>query len=226
MGAFAVAWLTGIGIISYRSFRVQGGPPWPGQLLWSSGLYVILAVIADAGPEARRLSLTLAWGFNLAAFLNLPWPGSGNSTIAVPGAGKPGWWAQVTSQCPGPHDIIPTAGGCQPCGSLAAATGFGTPVVAVPPLKVNQASGGITAGTGTGGAGAGGGTGSQAGQPGLSLPGSTLAPVGINPNALPTVGPKVNPAPQGPLPAQIGPGTSGGTAVRGKPPLPGTGTPV
>ena len=96
MGPFIGAWLVGEGIIIYRSIRGQrhlgpGGriinnpyPPGPGQLLLSSGVFVMLALLADA-PSARRLAITLAWGFDIAALMNLwgtggPKPGSVSGT--------------------------------------------------------------------------------------------------------------------------------------------------
>ena len=64
------AWAVGEGIIIYRSVRKNHAPPMPGALLASSALFVMLALLAEA-PSARGLAVTLAWGFDLAAFLNL-----------------------------------------------------------------------------------------------------------------------------------------------------------
>lgn len=90
MGGFVLAWLVGQGIIAYRSYRVQGGPPWPGQMLWASGAYAILALVSEGGPAAHRLAATVAWGLNAAAFLNLfPTPPSP--------AGKT-WWDKIPAQ--------------------------------------------------------------------------------------------------------------------------------
>jgi hypothetical protein len=100
VGAFIFAWLTGEGIISYRTIRDQSGPPWPGQMMMSTGLYVILAMIAQAGPNARRLALTLAWGLNIAAFMDLFSPQTGKILLGnsrLPSQAKKGWWAQVAS---------------------------------------------------------------------------------------------------------------------------------
>jgi len=66
-----LAWAVGEGIIIYRSVKVNHAPPMPGALLASSGLFVLLAVLAEAGPEAATLAAVLAWGFDAAAFLNL-----------------------------------------------------------------------------------------------------------------------------------------------------------
>jgi hypothetical protein len=70
MGPLALAWLVGEGIITYRSIKNNKCPPGPGQLLFSSGLFVLLALVAEA-PSARTLAITLAWGFDVAAFMNL-----------------------------------------------------------------------------------------------------------------------------------------------------------
>ncbi len=70
MGPFVLAWLVGEGIIIYRSVKVHKAPPGPGQLLFSSGLFVMLALLAES-PAARPLATTLAWGFDVAAWMNL-----------------------------------------------------------------------------------------------------------------------------------------------------------
>jgi len=70
MGVFVMAWLVGEGIIIYRSIKVQKAPPGPGQLLLSSGVFVLLALLAEA-EQARPLATTLAWGFDIAAFMNI-----------------------------------------------------------------------------------------------------------------------------------------------------------
>lgn len=115
MGPFIAAWLVGEGIIVYRSIRGQrhlgpGGriinnpyPPGPGQLLLSSGVFVMLALLAEA-QSARKLAVTLAWGFDLAALMNLwgtggpkpktaetaVWPPSpAPSTVVIPTSGTP-----------------------------------------------------------------------------------------------------------------------------------------
>ena len=71
MGGLVMAWLVGEGIIVYRSVRIQKVPPGPGQLLLSSGVFVILALIAEAGPQAARVATLAAWAFDLAAFMNV-----------------------------------------------------------------------------------------------------------------------------------------------------------
>jgi hypothetical protein len=70
MGGLVMAWLVGEGIIIYRSVRLQRVPPGPGQLLLSSGVFVILALIAEA-QQARQVATLAAWAFDLAAFMNI-----------------------------------------------------------------------------------------------------------------------------------------------------------
>ncbi len=70
MGPFILAWLVGEGIIVYRNVKVNKCPPGPGQLLVTSGMYVMLALLAEVN-QARYLATALAWGFNTAAFMKL-----------------------------------------------------------------------------------------------------------------------------------------------------------
>ena len=79
-----MAWLVGEGIIIYRSVKLRKIPPGPGELLLSSGVFVLLALLAES-EKARPIAVTLAWGFDIAAFMNL-----GN--IATPkNAASTGW---------------------------------------------------------------------------------------------------------------------------------------
>lgn len=85
MGAFVAAWLLGQGIIVYRSIRQTHLPPMPGALLASSGLFAGLALLAES-QNARPLAVTLAWGFDAAALLNLfPTVTSGTGKPATTG---------------------------------------------------------------------------------------------------------------------------------------------
>lgn len=97
MGAFIAAWLTGEGIICYRSVREQKAPPGPGQLLLSSGVFVMLALLAEA-KSAKPLATTLAWGFVAAAWLNIGNVGGKNTKST-------GKWPPAKI---GPYAIIPT----------------------------------------------------------------------------------------------------------------------
>lgn len=101
MGPFIAVWLVGEGIIVYRSVKQQKAPPGPGQLLLSSGLFVMLALLAEA-PTARKLAISLGVGFDIAALMNLwgtggpkagsqagNWPpASTPDTVVIPTAGS------------------------------------------------------------------------------------------------------------------------------------------
>lgn len=102
MGALVMAWLVGEGIIVFRSVRDQGGPPWPGTLMVSSGLFVLLALLSEA-PNGRQLAVPLAWGFDIAAFMGL--------SQTAPGKGQKGWWQNATSRQIPNTQILP--GGAQ-----------------------------------------------------------------------------------------------------------------
>lgn len=99
MGGLVAAWLVGEGIIIYRSWKVNKVPPGPGQLALSSGVFVLLALLAEA-PSARTLATTLAWGFDIAAFMNV----AGTKIKAVPNKDWPP--QQASTQV-----IIPTGHG-------------------------------------------------------------------------------------------------------------------
>jgi hypothetical protein len=83
-----LAWLVGEGIIVWRSVARDHRPPMPGTLLVSSGLFALLAVLAEYEP-ARGAATTLAFAFDLAAYLNAPGFGQGPAA-AVPATTTPG----------------------------------------------------------------------------------------------------------------------------------------
>lgn len=70
MAPFVLAWLVAEGIITYRGYKQFHGPPGPGQLLYSSLLFVALGILAES-PKARPIAATFAWGMVAAAFLNI-----------------------------------------------------------------------------------------------------------------------------------------------------------
>jgi hypothetical protein len=70
MGPFMLAWLVGEVIIVYRSVKVVKGPPGPGQLILSSGIFALLALAAES-EQARSAATLTAWGYDLAAFMNI-----------------------------------------------------------------------------------------------------------------------------------------------------------
>jgi hypothetical protein len=78
MGPFLIAWLVGMALsIAHQEYLVKrvdpsmlstkSGlspfPPKPGRLLIASGIYVGLAVLAEA-PSMRLTATLLAWGYN------------------------------------------------------------------------------------------------------------------------------------------------------------------
>lgn len=77
-----MAWLIGEGIIVFRSVRANHAPPMPGALIASSGIFALLALLAES-DSARPLAVALAYGFDLAAFMNLA------PSITGGGAGTP-----------------------------------------------------------------------------------------------------------------------------------------
>jgi hypothetical protein len=68
MSAFILAWIIGEGIVIWRAIKQYSAPPLPSDLLATSGLFVILAIIAEFQPQ---LAMMIAWAFDLAAFLYL-----------------------------------------------------------------------------------------------------------------------------------------------------------
>lgn len=65
--ALIIEWLAAEGIVTYRSYKADGHLPLPGRLLATSGVFVLLALLAEAGPGARQLAVTLGGGFVIAA---------------------------------------------------------------------------------------------------------------------------------------------------------------
>jgi hypothetical protein len=81
MRGIIIAWGVAEGIVIYRSAK-QRIPPRPGQLLATSGAFVLLALLAEAAPE---LATTIGVGIDIAALFQV-WPGSGQVTPAAAGA--------------------------------------------------------------------------------------------------------------------------------------------
>lgn len=86
MNGIMLAWMVGEGIIIYRTVNREHRPPMPGELLASSGLFVVLALLGQSQP---KLATTLAVGFDAAAFLNLFPQISGGSGTPATGANAP-----------------------------------------------------------------------------------------------------------------------------------------
>jgi hypothetical protein len=70
MPGLVLAWLAGESLIIYRSYKQDHRPPMPGQLLASSALFGVLG-FAGSMPSLTLLAAALAWGFDIAAFMNL-----------------------------------------------------------------------------------------------------------------------------------------------------------
>jgi len=69
MMPFFFAWAIGEGIIVYRWIKA-GAPPTPGALLVPSGLYLGLAIIAEA-DEVRPVATAFAFAVDLAVLLQI-----------------------------------------------------------------------------------------------------------------------------------------------------------
>jgi hypothetical protein len=89
MAGITLAWLIGEGIIIWRSVGRNHRPPVPGELLASSALFALLALLAEYQP-ARTTATLIAFGVDLAAWLQAP--------IITPG--KPAPAASGTTQAP------------------------------------------------------------------------------------------------------------------------------
>jgi hypothetical protein len=119
MGPFIAAWLVGEGIIVYRSVKVNKAPPSPGGLALSSGLFIMLALLAEA-RSARTLAITLAWGFDIAALMNL-WGTGGPKATAT---GDKHWPPPLASDT----QIFPSTA-AKPGAQAPSSTGNATPNV-------------------------------------------------------------------------------------------------
>lgn len=102
MNQIILAWLVGEGIITANNFRYNKTvaantpsgtsgtkvtytgsiPPIPGSYLVSSGVFVLLAILAES-DKARPFATLLAWGFDIAAFMNY-FSGKNRTTYGYP----------------------------------------------------------------------------------------------------------------------------------------------
>lgn len=69
-GAFIAAWLTGEALVIWRMVHKDHKPPVPGALLGITGLFVALGALAEF-PQATSLAMALAWGLDVAAFMQV-----------------------------------------------------------------------------------------------------------------------------------------------------------
>lgn len=131
MGPLVMAWLVGEGIIVYRSAKVYKTPPGPGKLIISSGVFVLLALVAES-EQARLPATIFAWGIDIAAFMNLPknvagLAGAALGNVASVGAGKVGTWPPAIA----PNTVI------IPSGTPATSTTASTAPLVTPNLTGN-----------------------------------------------------------------------------------------
>lgn len=69
MGPLIAAWLIGEGIIVWRAAKAKQ-PPVPGQMLAATGLFALLAVIAQYDP-ARAAATLFAYGIDIAVLMQV-----------------------------------------------------------------------------------------------------------------------------------------------------------
>lgn len=89
MAGITLAWLIGEGIIITRQVSKNHRPPVPGSLLASSGLFALLAIIAEY-PPARTAATLLAFGVDIAAWLEAPYITPSAKANAAPVTTKTG----------------------------------------------------------------------------------------------------------------------------------------
>lgn len=100
MRGLIMAWLIGESIIVYRSVTRNHAPPVPGTLIAPTGLFLLLAIIAEYEP-ARFAATALAFGVDIAALLNL-W-GLGGQAATPTGAGAGGGGSSAN------HPVAPSS---------------------------------------------------------------------------------------------------------------------
>lgn len=107
-GALAMAWLAGLGLITWQDVTKHHHPPMPGRLLGASGFFILLAGVAEFGEDWGRVAAALGWGLDLAVLLQLPQlPAALGGPQPGGKAGGKGKQATGTTQAPGSS----TAGG-------------------------------------------------------------------------------------------------------------------
>lgn len=72
MDGLTAAWLAGTGIVAWREVHSSGGHlPVPGALIGVTGLFAVLALLADVSPRSRPVITLAAWGLDVAGFLHV-----------------------------------------------------------------------------------------------------------------------------------------------------------
>ena len=69
MRGVILTWLIAEGIIIVRSVKVDHGPPIPGMLLATSGLFVLLALLAEAGPDWATVATLIGAGLDVTGLM-------------------------------------------------------------------------------------------------------------------------------------------------------------
>lgn len=83
MRGVILAWGVGMGIIVYRAALKEHRPPVPGQMLAASGLFALLAVVAEYEPAAGAAAL-FAFGIDVAVLMQvLPGADTNSKTTAA-----------------------------------------------------------------------------------------------------------------------------------------------
>jgi hypothetical protein len=98
MAGITLAWLIGETIIVWRSVTKNHRPPMPGELLGSAGLFALLALLAEY-PPARTTATLMAFGLDLAAWLQAPIITPASQTAASSPAPK------AATSGPAPHAV-------------------------------------------------------------------------------------------------------------------------
>jgi hypothetical protein len=83
------AWLVGESLLVWRIVHRDHHMPVPGELLAVTGLFAVMAVVADVFPASAPLVTVGAWGLDVAGFFNL-WPaGLGGQVQTATATGTP-----------------------------------------------------------------------------------------------------------------------------------------
>jgi hypothetical protein len=69
--SLALAWLVGLGVLSWREVSAYKKPVPAGRLGAASGVFLLLGLLSEYQPAAGAASL-MAWAFDLAILLNAP----------------------------------------------------------------------------------------------------------------------------------------------------------
>lgn len=71
MGGLFAAWLGGEAIVIWREVHQSKHLPVPGALMGVTGLFAVLALLADVSPRARPVITLAAFGLDLAGLFQV-----------------------------------------------------------------------------------------------------------------------------------------------------------